>query len=416
MPSLFSRRQGSESVSSSPKHNSSSQGRRSLDASNREGLKGRQVHDGEASAKKERGRLGSITHLLHRKPETHELTPESTPPPSTSSLLDDPVTPPQTGTRLVGSSPFPQNYSLSGLSSPENNGHSRSGSWQPSYPTVLPDDSYADTGTSPVQGPTSTLPSENAYRRSIEVRNGQITPSPDRLSDIPVMRPDSIPAQSAPPPTTALPTPPDSATSTAPPIPLGHASENSENTATASQPQSSAPSAIQQESSSTRTRTPPSFIQIPLNDEVPVTKIAPSATAASTSQPPSPMATKNREAIQRRQNVISSPPMPQPIRNLPTMVGWPSFMKDGNPATPGWGTLAKEGGPRTPAWTTGATGSRTPGWSMATPGSRPPGTPGAGFPFSLPSTPLNQSKGKDKKNSMTEEELRKARRSMVSNI
>lgn len=51
---------------------------------------------------------------------------------------------------------------------------------------------------------------------------------------------------------------------------------------------------------------------------------------------------------------------------------------------------------------------------MSPASARIPGTPGTpGFPFSLPQTPVGQNKGKGKE-SMTEEELRKARRAMVS--
>jgi len=111
----------------------------------------------------------------------------------------------------------------------------------------------------------------------------------------------------------------------------------------------------------------------------------------------------------RRTTLIQSPPMPQPIQNLPSMVGWPAFMKDGIPGTPGWGQLAREGGPKTPGWS----GTRTPGF-MSPRTSGAPGTPGAsGFPFSLPPTTVGQNKGKGRE-MMSEEDLRKARRAMVS--
>lgn len=107
----------------------------------------------------------------------------------------------------------------------------------------------------------------------------------------------------------------------------------------------------------------------------------------------------------RRTTVLHSPPMPQPIRNLPTLQGWSGFNQAsmggaGGVSTPGWGN--REGGL-----------PRTPGWGGGTPSAVPRTPLGGGFPFALPSvgTPTLE-KGKSK--GMSEEELKSMRRAMVS--
>jgi hypothetical protein len=102
--------------------------------------------------------------------------------------------------------------------------------------------------------------------------------------------------------------------------------------------------------------------------------------------------------VRQRTNLITSPPMPQPIKNLPTLAGWsfgPGPASPATPRTPGWGSLARDGGPR------------TPGGMMASP-VRTPGTGSSGFPFSIP-MPRQTSRGP-----MSDGELRKAKRAMVS--
>ncbi len=105
--------------------------------------------------------------------------------------------------------------------------------------------------------------------------------------------------------------------------------------------------------------------------------------------------------------------MPQPIKNLPTLTGWQGFNKGaGGMVTPNLGALAKEGGPKTPGGMGGmmSNGPRTPGWPTMTPGG--PKTPGlSGFPFSTTSVVQNNSRVKK---AMSEDELRRAKRAMVS--
>jgi len=168
----------------------------------------------------------------------------------------------------------------------------------------------------------------------------------------------------------------------------------------------------QSENEQRRSLIAPRSMPTPSPDEVPRAVTPPSVPAPLPTPPPAePEPTAQVEKARpvapiRRITLLQSPPMPQPIQNLPSMVGWPSFMRDGAPGTPGWGQLAREGGPKTPGWS----GTRTPGFMSP----RVPGTPGgSGFPFSLPPTIVGQNKGKGKEG-MSEEELRKARRAMVS--
>ena len=162
--------------------------------------------------------------------------------------------------------------------------------------------------------------------------------------------------------------------------------------------------APQSENERRRSIVTPRAMPTPSPDEVP-RQVTPPSIPAPLPTPP-PIEAKRPEIPSRRTTLIQSPPMPQPIQNLPTMVGWPAFMKDGIPGTPGWGQLAREGGPKTP----GFSGARTPGYMSP----RVPGTPvTGGFPFSLPPTPVGQNKGKGRE-VLSDEELRKARRAMVS--
>jgi hypothetical protein len=120
---------------------------------------------------------------------------------------------------------------------------------------------------------------------------------------------------------------------------------------------------------------------------------------------------KLRPAILSRKTThIHSPPMPQPIKNLPTLSGLPGFnvnMAQGQGAD----GQAQVLGQRTPAGL-----PRTPGWGgfgmSGTPtGSAPPRTPGGGFPWAMG---MGMGDKKDKgKQAMSEEELRKMKRAMV---
>lgn len=290
---------------------------------------------------------------------------------------------------------FPENFSLSGTNSPEAASPRRgSVSWQPSYPLVV-DDAYAEVppdGRAPngMVSPTTAMASENAHRRSNELH----TPSPEELSAWPAMKPASKPL--TPPPTQApLPTPPSSAVSqgrspTQParssPAPRLSVNFNTgeSNGLMAPQP---APTRFSSSDSPTA-----------------LTPTNPAAPAVSRSRPDMPL---------RRPTLIQSPPMPQPIKNLPTLTGWQGFNKGaGGMVTPNWGALAKEGGPKTPGGMGGmmSNGPRTPGWPTMTPGG--PKTPGlSGFPFSTTSVVQNNSRVKK---AMSEDELRRAKRAMVS--
>lgn len=89
----------------------------------------------------------------------------------------------------------------------------------------------------------------------------------------------------------------------------------------------------------------------------------------------------------RMSAVLHSPPMPQPIANLPTLGG---SSRQG-PPTPSWGALALEGGPKSPQV-------------------QSPSTSG-GFPFfGSSSQPTSRNNSKD----MSDAEVRKATKSMVS--
>lgn len=348
-----------------------------------------------------RKRLSSASQIFsHKSPSSTEPHLSSTPSQSQS----------QSPNGIPAPNLFPENYALASTASPEGGGRRGSVNWQPSYPTVLPDDSYADLapdGRPAIQGvelPASpTLPSENQHRRSLLEANGQMpTPSPDEQPNnlnpknhfhangqIPTPSPDEQPRPITPPPAPASPlTPPPSATT---------------------------PNRTLEEPQSPKGRRP----TLSLITDAPADGTLPSATPISTTESvpsPSRLNGKPRPDVPlRRTTLIQSPPMPQPIKNLPSMVGWPAFMKDGVPGTPAWNQSAGTSTPRTPGWSGGAV-PKTPGWAHLTSphGGRTPVTPGgSGFPFALPPTTVGQNKGKGKAQ-MSEEELRKARRAMVS--
>lgn len=298
------------------------------------------------------------------------------------------------GSRLASPPLFAESFSLSNTASPESASPRRgSVSWQPSYPTVvdeaygdIPPDSLSRNGIS-----SPPLPSENAQRRSTELLN---TPSPEELSAWPAMEPA---ARRITPPQTQvpLPTPPPSAISqprsaTSAPrlsLSLGTPGLTGSDFTTAS--------------SAVPIKTPVKSADSPLP-----TPSTPTGLKSTTRPRP--------DMPKRRTTLIQSPPMPQPIKNLPTLTGWSGFNKEvGGAATPSWGALAKEDGPKTPGGLGGnmPNGQRTPGWgAMMSPGT--PRTPGgAGFPFSTAAIVTNKSK---EKSAMTEDELRRARRAMVS--
>lgn len=299
--------------------------------------------------------------------------------------------------------------------------------WQPSYPLVLPDEGYADVSPNG-QLPLTTGPDivsgtgdENAQRRSTDAHV---------LDSRPITKPQEMVVV---PPETQLPTPPLSSR-VSPEIglqnevetnqrrpslalitsdevltpkalrPVSHEQENIEAPMAAADNQmvsgnvvhppeihnqdilAIAPSPITHHTAS-------SIPSISATPAMPSTPISSSSSPVRMSRPGLPV---------RKTTVIHSPPMPQPIRNLPTLTNLASLAGDTSSttptATPGWGELAKEGGPKTP----GGGIMRSPISMMN--GARTPG---------LGSFTLNLPPGKAKKTPMTEQELRKARRAMV---
>ncbi|WVF72120.1 hypothetical protein IAT40_006932 [Kwoniella sp. CBS 6097] len=360
------------------------------------------------------------------------------------------------GGRFASPTLFPENFTLASTSSPEGqpktdgDGRRSSISWQPSYPLVVPDDDYAQitpdghalsNGNPSPPSANIELPNENAKRRSMDAS--------DSLASWPAMQPSSKPAtslqpaaniQTVPlkPPADSPPAPsqikeafkapvtPPKQFSGLPTPPLSSPSEQrmsdslkpleaagagrrrpslSIDISDVAIPGSTAAMAAQKQEAERaeakiRSQTegrPMSMAgpsRVPLNDSLP--------TPSSISQPSSPLnSMKPRpNPPMRKSTLIQSPPMPQPIKNLPTLQGWPGFATSpgGGSTTPGWGALAKEGGPKTPGGLMGTpSGQRTPGLS--------------GFPFSLPPVSTPSGKGKEK-GILTAEELRKAKRHM----
>nr|XP_018263855.1 uncharacterized protein I303_03729 [Kwoniella dejecticola CBS 10117]OBR86013.1 hypothetical protein I303_03729 [Kwoniella dejecticola CBS 10117] len=331
----------------------------------------------------------------------------------------------------------PESFALASTSSPEGtprqskDGRRGSISWQPSYPLVVPDDEYVNIPPDGQVAPNSLSPpativspapvsDENSKRRSIDAG--------DRLSSWPAIQPTAKPvtppisvAQTpTTPPKTQLPLPTLPASANSPPkkvdSPGLHPPEQpggrrrpslSIDISDVATPGSTAAlAAAQKEQAASRATSEMSqsavdpsnislarYTRVPLNDTVPRTMSAsiPSSPLASTKQRPMPPS--------RKSTLIQSPPMPQPIKNLPTLQGWSGYPKESSGSTtPGWGSLAKEGGPKTPGGLLGTPcGQRTPGLS--------------GFPFALPPVQTPSGKGKER-SSLTEQEIRKAKRHM----
>lgn len=333
----------------------------------------------------------------------------------------------------------PDNFILSHTVSPETssplsqesvspNARTRplSRTWQPSYPLVLPDEGYAEVPPNELvpltTGPdiVSATNDENAKRRSIDAQMLDSRPTTKQQEMVVV------------PPEPQLPTPPLS----------GRVSPEtgSQNEVDTSQRRPSLALNISDEVLTPKALQPVSREQGNIKTSVagadsqmlsgnvhppkthsqdilaiapyPITHhtassipsiSAPPATPSSTmSSSSSPVRMSHPGLSVRKTTVIHSPPMPQPIRNLPTLTNLASLAGDtSNPtptATPGWGELAKEGGPKTP----GGGIMRSPITMMN--GARTP---------ALGSFTLNLPPGKAKKTPMTEQELRKARRAMV---
>ncbi|WWD15896.1 hypothetical protein CI109_100320 [Kwoniella shandongensis] len=361
-----------------------------------------------------------------RKPSQGNIQTTPSPPDSAALARYTDPAPRRSSTSNQFTSPtlFPDNFTLSQTASPESQPNGSSGrrgsiTWEPSYPLEVPDDQYADippdghaaalaNGISKPVNATPALANENARRRSSDLT--------DNLSSWPALRPISTQKISTPPRSQVdLPTPPPSAVAPAKiPSPVSPTTVSSDgsrrrkpslslNTSdailtpplterdepklpTVSQPET--PKTIKAQPSSAIAR--PNFI--PLNDSVPSTPTPSTPTSPPTRPRPHPPS--------RKTTLIHSPPMPQPIKNLPTMSGWPGYQEASGSTTPIWGALAREGGPRTP----GFGGSSTPS------GQRTPGA-SSGFPFALPAVNTPSGKGKER-NFLTEEELRKAKRHM----
>ena len=332
-----------------------------------------------------RKRLSSPSTFFHKKAseEPSSSTPASAAPDRSQALPSGAAPSRSAQDRSL----LPKDSSLSGSASPEVPSPRReSASWQPSYPTVVDDDDIPSHGGAQNTMSFSSGLNENAQRRAGECLD---TPSPEELSAWPAMK--SAPKPITPPET--VPTPPPSATSQGRSHPASPGSGRRPSLSLNLDPSGSL-------TAEPARRDAPA---VPLNNSSASTP----STAAHGSVRPRP------DMPVRRITLIQSPPMPQPIKNLPTLAGWQGLNKEsGGQATPSWGVLAKEGGPRTPGGFGGmqSNGARTPGLGWVSPGG--PRTPNVmGFPFSTTSVVQNRSK---EKSTMSEEELRRAKRAMVS--
>ncbi|WWD01401.1 hypothetical protein V866_008345 [Kwoniella sp. B9012] len=334
------------------------------------------------------------------------------------------------GERFASPTLAPEAFALASTSSPEGtprqskDGRRASVSWQPSYPLVVPEDEYINippdghaalNGLAPSANIASTPADENRKRRSLDAG--------DRLSSWPAIQPTPKPVTppistvqtpvTPPKPQSALPTPPLSAGSDKkkldglhpPEQPGGRrrpslsidisdvAMPGSTAALAAAQKEQTKPLASDSTQSAVDTRSTSlaGYTRVPLNDTASrISSVSvPSSPINSTTQRPNPPV--------RKSTLIQSPPMPQPIKNLPTLQGWPGSPQPSGNTTPGWGSLAKEGGPKTPGFLGTPSGQRTPGLS--------------GFPFSLPPVGTPLGKGKER-STLTEQEVRKAKRAM----
>lgn len=304
---------------------------------------------------------------------------------------------------------FPDNFSLGRTTSPEASaapGDKKRDSWQPSYPLVVPDDSYAEIAPDGMTAPqTTTIASpiaapvdENSSRRHAAPSSPQQLPTPgpeDTLPSWPTMQPQR--KGPTPPPLSSvsgLPTPP----------PSSDAVSRSPTASPSDKPSLTLQTQMAGLQQVPEPQTPSSAVG--LMSESPRASMSSDVSAISAvsadvpTTPTSPLQKTGRPRPDmpiRRTTLIQSPPMPQPIKNLPTLAGWSGFNNQG-PSTPGWGSLAREGGPKTPGLRAG----------MLSP-LRTPGTPG--FPFSTATIAHGTNKGQDKPR-LTEVEIRKAKRAM----
>jgi hypothetical protein len=343
--------------------------------------------DGETRVESLKKKLTSPSTIFksHTPESDRPLTP-----PSDDFLTSEPRTPPRNigtlnGERFPSPATSPQQFALSRSRSPE---HAGGESWTPSYPLVVPDDGYADIApdghsTSSIATSPSTRPiaNENSKRRSIQLD------SAIPLSNWQPIQPDR-PKPAIVSPESGLLTPPTSTESRADlQVPKSSMESNRPSLSLETDVHKTSPLAQAPQSASSPVTTPSN------GHTTSSTPISPSLTTPTMSRingearPPKP--------VRQRTNLITSPPMPQPIKNLPTLAGWSGFppTSPSTPRTPGWGSLAREGGPKTPGGMMSPV--RTPGGS-------------GGFPFMAMPLPRQTSRGP-----MSDGELRKAKRAMV---
>ena len=355
---------------------------------------GAKQDDGEQGNKMDslRKKLTSPSTIFKTQVQTPESAQPVTPPsddngpdPARAQYPDlAPKTPPRNnGARFPSPATSPQQFALSRSRSP-GNGSGRD-SWTPSYPLVVPDDSYADISpdghaVSPRSNAPSPLPvvNENSKRRSMQLDTSK------PLSEWQPIQPDR-PKPLNISPESGLPTPPTSTESREElqvrrSVDSGRPALSLETDALKPSPLAQPPQTGQDPGSNAQTPTP-------LSSNL----TTPTVTNVNgVVSPPKP--------VRQRTNLITSPPMPQPIKNLPTLSGWSGFppSSPATPRTPGWGSLAREGGPKTPG---GIMSPRTPGLGSG------------GFPFMAQPLPRQTSRGP-----MSDGELRKAKRAMVRHL
>lgn len=298
-----------------------------------------------------------------------DVSPHGTPMGRYNDL--SPRTPPRAldVERFPSPATSPQQFALSRSRSPEN-GTGRD-SWTPSYPLVVPDDSYADIapdGQSLSPNAPSPIPktNENNKRRSIVLDTSK------PLSQWQPIQPDR-PKPLNISPESGLPTPPTS-------------TESREEIQIRRSVETNRPVLA------VETEHKPS----PLKTSESMNMVRSESSNTQTPTPLSPFPNGPPKPVRQRTNLITSPPMPQPIKNLPTLQGWSGspLTSPLTPRTPGWGSLAREGGPKTPG-------------GMMSP-AKTPGLGSGGFPFMAMPLPRQTSKGP-----MSDGELRKAKRAMV---
>lgn len=476
MPSIFHRRRGSEQIEPPAPHSATIAAKRgSVDATHHETHSAQTNANGTGGGGTGKlksllrsgggGQDGSGTNRLKNrlsisgglfggsKANLHDDPPRSPPPLTTAPTDASPRSPRSPASAAL----FNDSYSLAGTASPESaraaHGRRGSQSWQPNYPVAVADNEYADIppdghapGLLPAISPIANGASENERRRSSADQDPALASwqpiQPDR-------RESAIAAPSSPKPSTGL----DSQlngdkkgdTGTASELQRRSSTESSEPLAprasTSSAQEHNVPNggvSVPESRMSTESTRPLNVPDAAFSSASSAMEPAPSmqsidsartnttSSNLSTGGTRTPIDPKNIPAglvmsasgklrpdmPMRRTTLLASPPMPRPIQNLPTLQGWAGLNQaSGGQYTPSWGQAA-----------TGAAGQRTPGWGeLATPGgagggrtpSAVPRTPGPGFPWlSGMSTPKMERSAS--KTAMSDEELRKARRHMVS--